>query len=47
MDRVDAQLVFSRNGVTWQRVLKDGAITAQQLRENRDWKQAAPGDVSP
>ena len=43
MDRVDAQLVFSRNGVTWQRVLKDGAITAQQLRENRDWKQAAAG----
>jgi hypothetical protein len=41
MDRVDAQLVFSRNGVTWQRVLKDGAITASQLRENRDWKHAA------
>lgn len=41
MDRVDAQLVFSRNGVTWQRVLKDGAITASQLREDRDWKQAA------
>ncbi len=41
MDRVDAQLVFSRNGVTWQRVLKDGAITAAQLREDRNWKLAA------
>tara|TARA_B100000029_G_scaffold505980_1_gene587850 strand:+ start:980 stop:2509 length:1530 start_codon:yes stop_codon:yes gene_type:complete len=38
-DRVDAQLVFSRNGVTWQRVLRDGAATAAQLREDRDWKQ--------
>jgi hypothetical protein len=41
MDRVDNQLVFSRNGVTWQRVLKDGAISAADLRGQRDWKQAA------
>lgn len=41
MDRVDTQLVFSRNGVTWQRVLKDGAIAAAQLRGERDWKEAA------
>ena len=41
MDRLDAQLVFSRNGVTWQRVLHDGAITAQQLQEDRDWTKAA------
>ena len=41
MDRVDNQLVFSRNGVTWQRVLKDGAISATELRGERDWKQAA------
>ncbi len=41
MDRVDNQLVFSRNGVTWQRVLKDGAISAIELRRERDWKQAA------
>ena len=41
MDRLDVQLVFSRNGVTWQRVLKDGAITATELRGDRDWKQAA------
>jgi len=40
MDRVDTQLAFSRNGVTWQRVLQDGAITAAQLLEDRDWKQA-------
>jgi hypothetical protein len=41
MDRVDNQLVFSRNGVTWQRVLKDGAVSAAELRGERDWKQAA------
>src|SRR5207248_3048840 len=41
MDRVDVQLAFSRNGVTWQRVGKDGAITAQELRGDRDWKKAA------
>ena len=41
MDRVDAQLVFSRNGVTWQRVLKEGAVTATELKDDRDWKQAA------
>ena len=41
MDRVNTQLVFSRNGVTWQRVLSEGAITASQLRADRDWKQAA------
>ena len=44
MDRVDAQLVFSRDGVTWQRVLGEGGtITAKQLRGNRDWKKAAEG----
>lgn len=41
MDRVDNQLVFSRNGVTWQRVLKDGAVSAVELRGERDWKAAA------
>lgn len=41
MDRVDNQLAFSRNGVTWQRVLNDGAISAAELRGERDWKQAA------
>jgi len=41
MDRVDVQLAFSRNGVTWQRVGKAGAITARELRGERDWKQAA------
>ena len=41
MDRVDNQLVFSRNGVTWQRVLSDGAVTTAELRGERDWKLAA------
>ena len=41
MDRVDNQLVFSRDGVTWQRVLHDGAVSAADLRGERDWKQEA------
>ncbi|MBI3863774.1 MAG: hypothetical protein HY290_17945 [Planctomycetia bacterium] len=41
MDRVDNQLVFSRNGVAWQRVLQDGAISAEGLRAKRDWKREA------
>jgi hypothetical protein len=41
MDRVDAQLVFSRNGVTWQRVLQDGAMGVKDLERERDWKLAA------
>jgi hypothetical protein len=41
MDRVNNQLAFSRNGVAWQRVLKNGAISAVDLRGQRDWKQSA------
>ena len=41
MDRIDTQLAFSRNGVTWQRVINSGALTAAQLRGERDWKTAA------
>jgi len=41
MDRVNVQLAFSRNGVTWQRVGGAGAILAQHLRQKRDWKEAA------
>lgn len=41
MDRVNNQLVFSRDGVTWKRVLKEGAISARDLHGERDWKQAA------
>ncbi|MBL8848398.1 MAG: hypothetical protein JNG89_01885 [Planctomycetaceae bacterium] len=41
MDRVDNQLVFSRNGVTWQRVLHDGAATAAEMQSNKDWKDEA------
>ncbi|MDA0835341.1 MAG: hypothetical protein O3A29_18855 [Planctomycetota bacterium] len=39
MDRVDNQLVFSRNGVTWQRVLADGAVAMAELKKDRDWKK--------
>lgn len=39
MDRVDNQLVFSRNGVTWQRVFGDGAVSSADLKQDRDWKQ--------
>ena len=41
MDRVDVQLLFSRNGVTWNRVVKDGMISVKELRGDRDWKQTA------
>ncbi|MSR59092.1 MAG: hypothetical protein EXS05_15850 [Planctomycetaceae bacterium] len=41
MDRKDVQLAFSRNGVTWQRVGKEGAISAKELRADRDWQQTA------
>lgn len=40
MDRLDVQLVFSRDGVTWQRVLREGAISTAGLQRDRDWKQA-------
>jgi len=40
MDRLDVQLVFSRDGVTWQRVLREGAIPNSGLQRDRDWKQA-------
>lgn len=44
-DRVDNQLVFSRNGVTWNRVVKDGVITADELMEDRDWKKEVDAAV--
>jgi hypothetical protein len=45
MDRKDVQLAFSRNGVTWQRVGKEGAISAKELRADRDWQQTAKDAV--
>ncbi|MFN0195466.1 MAG: hypothetical protein ACKVT0_01870, partial [Planctomycetaceae bacterium] len=41
MDRVDNQLIFSRNGVTWQRVAKEGVLSRSALKEERDWKAEA------
>ena len=41
MDRLDVQLAFSRDGLIWQRVVEDGALSAQQLQADRDWKQAS------
>jgi hypothetical protein len=45
MDRVNVQLAYSRNGVTWQRVGKEGAIPPRELRAERDWKEAAQAAV--
>lgn len=41
MDRVNNQLVFSRNGITWQRVAQHGALTSSELKDDRDWKREA------
>ncbi len=41
MDKVDTQLAFSRNGVTWMRVGKHGAIPPGELNKDRDWKKMA------
>jgi hypothetical protein len=41
MNKVNAQLAFSRNGVTWSRVGGQGAIPAARLNDERDWKAAA------
>ena len=38
MDKVNAQLAFSRNGLTWQRVGLRGAIPHAALSEDRDWQ---------
>ncbi len=40
-DRKNLQLAFSRNGVTWNRVGKHGAIPPSALNQDRDWKQMA------
>ena len=38
MDKTDVQIAFSRNGRTWSRVGKGGAMTAADHRKKRDWK---------
>ena len=39
-DRQDLQLAFSRDGVVWQRVTGQGAMTHAELNRDRDWKEA-------
>jgi hypothetical protein len=41
MDKVNTQLAFSRNGVTWMRIGKHGAIPPGELNQDRDWKKVA------
>ena len=41
VDRKNLHLAFSRNGVTWSRVGKHGAIPQRELSQDRDWKQVA------
>lgn len=40
-DRKNLHLAYSRDGVTWQRVGKEGAISARELEQDRDWKRIA------
>ena len=40
-DRKNLHLIYSRNGLTWSRVGKNGAIPARELNEDKDWKQIA------
>ncbi|MBM4067700.1 MAG: hypothetical protein FJ271_01960 [Planctomycetes bacterium] len=44
-DRKNLHLVFSRNGVTWQRVGKNGAIPPRDLEQDRDWQRIAQDAV--
>ena len=40
-DRKNLHLIYSRNGLTWSRVGKNGAIPARELSQDKDWKQIA------
>jgi hypothetical protein len=40
-DRKNLHLIYSRNGLTWSRVGKNGAIPTRELNEDKDWKQIA------
>jgi len=40
-DRKNLHLIYSRNGLTWSRVGKNGAIPARELNKDKDWKQIA------
>jgi len=41
MDKMNTQLAFSRNSITWLRVGKHGAIPTGELNDDRDWKTVA------
>jgi len=41
MDKTNLQLAFSRNGRTWVRVAKQGAIPWREMNDDRDWKKVA------
>jgi hypothetical protein len=41
MDKTNEQLVFSRNGLTWLRVGRRGAIPHGELNKDLDWKKVA------
>ena len=38
-DKTNVQLVYSRNGRTWQRVGKNGAIPWREMNDDRDWEK--------
>ena len=44
-DRKNLQLTYSRNGLTWQRVGKQGVISARDLQQDRDWQRVAKDAV--
>ena len=41
MDKMDVHLAFSRNGRTWSRVARHGAIPWRKMNDDRDWKKVA------
>jgi hypothetical protein len=41
MDKGDVQLTFSRNGLTWNRVGKNGVITPERYEKETDWMKAS------
>lgn len=44
-DRKNLHLAYSRNGITWQRVGKHGAIPPRELEQDRNWMQIAQDAV--
>lgn len=44
-DKVNVQLAFSRNGITWNRVGPSGAIPQADLKKDLDWETVARNQV--